>query len=915
MNHPGALQTSNVINGLLKNNEPPSDEERVGILSMLQDLKAQLERPQGNANKVQSLQANNTYRSILSVLSFVRCIPIEVWQRVFEFVVFDPTMKDCDPLRMLSSVSRRWEAAASTHQILWSILPPVSLLDTASPIVPSQHNAVLSRLQLFLSRSGSNHIDFQCFYSSSEDVWGMNRTVILDILNIFVEVSHRWKEAVLHIPAEIVEEALAPLRAHDRLPHLEKLQLELSVWAFDKERLRQPSRVVRVDYFHNAPNLRHVTVNTSVISVPVFPIHVLEDNNTIFDFHLPWSQIEIYKSRIATDGRDGNCCQLIPDTDTGREPRERLREVVYHVRNGNLPVPNRVSPIILPSLVKLALRMGNTYPGDILIRHLSRLDEKVGPRSADQLRELLFLCPNLEHLDVRALQDQELQVLRRNATPPGLLPNLKVLTLRWPAEYTYHESYMPAIRGWKPPIVKPSTLWDVVQSRLSTPAQQRPQLQEVRLLGSSPSSEEYEVLNAQMNLLIGDNALPFPAGSWAASSTLDYEGLSQLRSALQKKFKPIGGKYQTGAHVNLMLHWEMDGIMGKLEELDLEGCKGVILARMGVLYHLDEIARTEEEVIPGDWIYSFRSRAANLLAKWKPIILPQFQGLPYRWCYVPLGSARLQCQPIPDRNSGYFWLKDFLLRLISSPFLPMQPKTLRGGMQLDILSIKHTKKFLYAPNAGYRDITMDNFEFSSNTVELYLVNIGPPNATNSRATIWALALVDEVDRTNGVLVSVVPRPSPSVRDAMEPVLEDPQKFSLPSLAKSGESPWRAAGKFTTSSSGSGTTDYTNLNYPLGWVLLSYCYIGRDPHLGPAVSQDIIGKCIGKAVSANAYWKLTDKYPTTGCSEYVEWLGEVTQDWAIRACRNVEECLKMATAKKDLTRDGMAKEMDAAMAKN
>ncbi|KAJ2935998.1 hypothetical protein H1R20_g1096, partial [Candolleomyces eurysporus] len=624
----GDFHTPNAIDRLLENNEPPSDEERVEILSMLQDLKAQLERPSRNANETQSLQANSTYQSVLSVLSFVRCIPIEIWQRVFEFVVFDPTMKDRDPLRTLSRVSRRWEGAASTHQILWSILPPVSLLNTAIPIVPSQHSALRSRLQLFLSRSGSNNIDFQCFYSSSEDVWRTNRTVLLDILNTFVEVSHRWREAVIHIPAEVVEEALAPLRADDRLPRLEKLQLELNVWALDREGLRQQSRVVKVDHFSNAPNLRHVTVNTSVISVPAFPIHILEDNNTVFNFHLPWPQIEIFKSRIATIGRDENSYRLIPEHETDSGPRDRLREVVYHVRNGSLTIPNRTSPITLSSLVKLTLRMGNTYPGDIFIRHLSRLilpslvelevhegnfihrpvddmrwptlyegvatlvrqsgcsdslrrlrlDEKVGPRSPDELQELLFICPSLEHLDVRVLQDHELQVLRRDANLPELLPNLKVLSLRWPAEYTYSESYILFLRGRKPALVKPSTLWEVVQSRISTSAQQQPRLQEVRLLGVSSSKEEYEVLNAQMNLLIGDSAWPFPAGSWAASDTLDYEGLSQLRTALQKKFKPFGGKYPTGAHVNLMLHWEMDGIMRKLEEFDLEGCKGVILA-------------------------------------------------------------------------------------------------------------------------------------------------------------------------------------------------------------------------------------------------------------------------------------------------------------------------------------------------
>ncbi|RXW14447.1 hypothetical protein EST38_g11409 [Candolleomyces aberdarensis] len=66
----------------------------------------------------------------------------------------------------------------------------------------------------------------------------------------------------------------------------------------------------------------------------------------------------------------------------------------------------------------------------------------------------------------------------------------------------------------------------------------------------------------------------------------------------------------------------MDGVMRKLDELDLGGYQGLILARIGILYHLDEIARSEEGAIPGDSIHSFRSKAAKLLERWKAIILP-----------------------------------------------------------------------------------------------------------------------------------------------------------------------------------------------------------------------------------------------------------------------------------------------------
>ncbi|KAJ2935956.1 hypothetical protein H1R20_g1136, partial [Candolleomyces eurysporus] len=677
---PTQVHHKTTIESVLEGNEAPSDPERIELLSRLRDLEDEFQQLYGQSYhsfsaEIEALDppagSQNAYEAItqhLSALSCIRRIPIEIWQRIFEFVVFDPTLEDCDPLRLVCRVSRYWNAAATTHQVLWSLLPPVSYFNTIGPITPMQHGAMNRRLRVFLERSGSMKISFRFYYSSSQEVWKVNKSKVIETLGILIEVCERWKVAIMEISTELLE----VLNRATPLPNLTKLQLGLNVWGQEWGEYVRGPRSLTVDQFANAPSLRHVSLGTTT----TVGAQGSTRNNTTFYFSLPWHQIEVYRSKTK---RDTSYHTLLLDT----RAHERLKEIdcdAVDIVPSTIRLPE---PATLPRLTRLCLRFGAVIQGVDVLRHLAkmtvpslkvlevhgayflhknplyqtvtdlvqrsgcsgslvrlRLDENVAPGDVGQFRKFLLGCPSLEYLDVRMLEDYELASLAHHL----VLPKLKILTLRWPSELARE----PELRT---PILQPSTLLEVVQSR------EQGSLQEVRLIGNY--TEDNIEWNAQLNLFDFSELPQFTGGSMVSAFQL--QEAVEWQKELQEKFTGIipdlgGGRYYSkGAPANMMLHWEMHKLMRKLEELDLAGSEGLgqILVRRGVLHQLYSITHTEPGVIPGDRMYYFRKRAKDLLEKWKPVILPGYQALRHRWCYVSLASARLRCiAPTAVQESG-----------------------------------------------------------------------------------------------------------------------------------------------------------------------------------------------------------------------------------------------------------------------
>ncbi|KAJ2919377.1 hypothetical protein MD484_g988, partial [Candolleomyces efflorescens] len=531
-----------------------------------------------------------------------------------------------------------------------------------------QHGATNRRLRLFLERSGSMKISLQFYYSSQQEVWKANKTKVAESLGILVEACSRWKVANMEIPTDLLE----VLTHATPLPHLTKLQLGLNVWGQEWGEYVRGPRSLTIDQFACTPSLRHVYLSTTT----TVGSQGSTRNNTTFYFSLPWHQLEVFQTKTK---RDTSYHTLLQDT----RAHGRLKEVECDAVDVVPSTIRLAEPITLPRLTRLCLRFGAVIQGVDVLRHLSkmtipslkelevhgayflhrnplyhtvidlvhrsgcsgslvrlRLDENVSPGGARQFGGFLLGCPSLEYLDVRMLEDDELGRLAHHL----VLPRLRILTLRWPSELARE----PELRI---PTIRPAALLEVVQAR------EQGSLQEVRLIGNY--TEDNAEWNNQLTLFDVSEWPSFTGGSTVSESQLDE--VVEWQKELQEKFTGVifdlgGGRYYSkGAPANMMLHWEMHKVMKKLEELDLaaSGSLGQILARRGILYQLYSITHIDPGVIPGDRMYYFRKRARDLLEKWRPLILPGYQALRHRWCYVSLASARLRCiSPVEGHNCG-----------------------------------------------------------------------------------------------------------------------------------------------------------------------------------------------------------------------------------------------------------------------
>ncbi|KAJ2926911.1 hypothetical protein H1R20_g10161, partial [Candolleomyces eurysporus] len=101
------------------------------------------------------------------------------------------------------------------------------------------------------------------------------------------------------------------------------------------------------------------------------------------------------------------------------------------------------------------------------------------------------------------------------------------------------------------------------------------------------------------------------------------------------------------------LHRELDHEMRTVENLDLEKYRDVtVLAQRNIPYLLRCIGQMSSNLIPGDDVFEFRSRAKKLLDKWKPFILRDTLASPYTWRYHGSGWARLVCRAPLDNTAN-----------------------------------------------------------------------------------------------------------------------------------------------------------------------------------------------------------------------------------------------------------------------
>ncbi|KAF6752917.1 hypothetical protein DFP72DRAFT_443945 [Ephemerocybe angulata] len=310
------------------------------------------------------LSAIRRHRAILSP---VRSVPVEIWQKVFVIALWNLNNKDLSnryskTLHSLCSVCRLWDDAAAHLRGLWTDLPTVvdSGADFSQPGVQC--------FARYLKRSNPSPISF-IYYSHRYSVGHMASAIQAKgpletglILPNTLQASQRWNRAVLHLDLQDLQHISS---IQSRIPYLEELNLVLSSSGADQD---VPSQVNKI--FSDAPSLRRVSIHTRRIAPGAF--------TPVFD--LPWSQIETFRNSAARDLYYTTLVNRSKDTLTTLELDVDQVSVPDHGNLGlvvtimNLSQPLSQHHYAFPRLRKLEIRVPIGQQYETLLGHLAELN-------------------------------------------------------------------------------------------------------------------------------------------------------------------------------------------------------------------------------------------------------------------------------------------------------------------------------------------------------------------------------------------------------------------------------------------------------------------------------------------------------------------------------------------------------------
>ncbi|TEB27877.1 hypothetical protein FA13DRAFT_1736056, partial [Coprinellus micaceus] len=591
-------------------------------------------------------------------------------------------------LRAICNVCKLWSTAAEGEPILWTKFPTFEFgklywgLEPIRRSLPTHlrhQGKTVRRLERYISHSGKLRFTFGFVMHHDVHLPDAYVSFARTVLRHLVEECHRWEGAMLYLarssaggrwPAD-----LAMIKG--RLPVLSSLNL--TVAAQDDAEWPMISSL-----FADAPKLRRVVFN---------PPRQLSGGGK-FNITLPWSQLETFEGLSYLRVNDSffkllsNCRDTLTSLKGEVEPSvphtlpatTLTKLTTLHLRllpeNTTL---RYLDSLTLPALGDLELR-GDSDWGDPLYSFVQPLVE----RSRCELRRLVlaihrpyppkgkielfkrFLeqCHLLTDLDIPCFYVSDPQSLRCLAVDSNLetpstprfqsqpAPNLERLTLRSDGRDDPSD--------W---LVDPAELMRVVTSR--TGIQGTVQLQEVRFVHSSrrdaPSRRTWM---SQLDLVDHSRPLSVP-GTTKAERQAAVQGWEVgLRDCFCRSF------YFTSEFLNIVRQREMSTFLRGLEEYSLDGCDSQILAvsfrshqsvtdpdvpqRRGIPRLLDEIGR-REGAIPGDKLFHFRKRAAELCRKWRPKLLRDYRLSSYRWYRLNDFSATLKYVPLTADGEYTLW--------------------------------------------------------------------------------------------------------------------------------------------------------------------------------------------------------------------------------------------------------------------
>ncbi|KAI5829021.1 hypothetical protein K523DRAFT_338307 [Schizophyllum commune Tattone D] len=157
-------------------------------------------------------------------LAPVRKLPPEILSIIFKMCYgdepIDLSRKRCEPI-ILSTVCKTWRDTMAGLHSAWTAFE-------FGPAREVEHSIVLARLRTFLDNSGNlplrHCVRFEMTYATVLDLEQ------LQLLDLLIEHSHRWVEAIFRAFGEFQQEIVAML-ANRPLTHLKKLEGDVDVIA------------------------------------------------------------------------------------------------------------------------------------------------------------------------------------------------------------------------------------------------------------------------------------------------------------------------------------------------------------------------------------------------------------------------------------------------------------------------------------------------------------------------------------------------------------------------------------------------------------------------------------------------------------------------------------------------------------
>ncbi|KAF8907897.1 hypothetical protein CPB84DRAFT_1767858 [Gymnopilus junonius] len=635
---------------LLQSNEPPSENERLRIEGVLEDVQEEAALLYTQFEHDSESSANSTIHATLegmvsftytheSVLSALRILPDEILLEIFLSCLpcldLEPwhcrTWKDIPSFR-LSQVCRRWRVLAINTPALWSVMGNIIINEKTAK---KGRNSYSNFIEELLRRSRNAGLWIYMTFPNKD--YGSGEHPVIDIL---IKNEAQWVAFGISSGPEALKSiseprrVVFPIRPHLSLLRLRKLTLDIhkftepaiSIVGFAKAPALTEVNVSQVPpgllllpfkrllmYGESDPRQEYPLASVGSIIVQIlkrsqnlvklltFCLHFIsEQEPTGKDLVLKNLKILILEPNFICYGIERAKSLLVLPV---------LEELRVKGQHHNLTplvislVRRSVPPNITSSLQKLHLRHFAFYRGDLL--------------------RLLKLTPNLKELIMDFPPESDLRQIyvafkdaRDNQCSRELVPRLQILVLHVSLDILVAKRHLISN-------LARVMVWKIGTSKIIKDGQKDTSVQHFRLvLPGSKSVWEAQTLLNQWNDKTSWSARPLINPMIPLCERLN-EVLTELKDEATTKWKWL---------FNPKFPHSLDKLIRDIEGVRLDTSQALNNLYVSRLHlSLSDLSNLREGYIPQDNKYKFRIRTASILKIWDSAILADLQVRNIQW--------------------------------------------------------------------------------------------------------------------------------------------------------------------------------------------------------------------------------------------------------------------------------------------